>query len=104
MYIFSGPWCLYSLPSSMPILLLLCLLIVFQIFRMFCFGIFFDISFSLSDVSILIASMISSMPEILSSISVVLVVMLASIVVVLIARFSISVCVFFIASTSIFRS
>ena len=66
---------------------------------------FLDLTFSLVDISIY--STVSSMPEILSSISYILLVMLASVVSVLFTRFFISrissVCVFFIASITTFR-
>jgi hypothetical protein len=69
---------------------------------------FLDLAFSLTDV--LISLIIFSIPEILSSISCILLVLFASVVPVFFFfyRFSISrissVCVFFIASISIFSS
>lgn len=79
---------------------------LFQIYWMFHFrDFFFDLTFSLTDVSI---SSIVFLPEILSSISGILFIMLASVVPVPFPRFSISsipsVSVFFMVSISSFRS
>ena len=81
------------------------LFIVSQISWILCVRHFLDSTFSLTDQSI--SSMVSSRAEIFSCISYILLGMLASIVPVHLPRFSISripsICVFFIASISIFR-
>ena len=69
--IFSGPRSCDSLPSSIPIILRLDLFIVFQ---MFCVRKFLALTFSLTDVSIY--SIVSSLPEMFSSISCILLAMI----------------------------
>jgi hypothetical protein len=85
---FSGPFCCDSLPSSNPIILRLGILMVFQIFWMFCVRNFF-LYFILPLTNVIISSIVSSMPDILSSISYILLVMLMSVFPVLFSRFSI---------------
>jgi hypothetical protein len=61
---------------------------VFQIFWMFCVRNFF-LYFILPLTNVIISSIVSSMPDILSSISYILLVMLMSVFPVLFSRFSI---------------
>jgi len=79
-----------------------CLFMIFQISCMVCITNVLDLAFSLTNVSI--SSVLSSVPEVLYVVSFILLVS----VVLLFPRFSISritsICVFFIASISIFRS
>lgn len=63
--IFCDPWSWNFLPSYIPIILRLGLFIVSQILWRFCVRNFLDLTFSLTDISIL--SVVSSMPEILPS-------------------------------------
>ena len=104
--IFSVPLSCISSPSSIPIILKFVLFIVSQISWMFCVKNLLDLMFSLTNESI--SSIVSSAPEILSSISCILLVILVSVVPVHLPRFSISriplVCVFFITPISVFKS
>jgi hypothetical protein len=82
---FSDPLNLDCSHSSTPIILRLCLFIVSKISWMFWFRNFFHFIFSSTDISI--SSVVFSMPEILSSISCFLLVMLAPVVPDLFPRF-----------------
>ena len=73
-----------SSPSSLPVILMFVLFIVFQISWMFCVRRFLDLTSSLTNTSI------SSVPNILFSISCILLMMLTSVISYLSPRFSIS--------------
>lgn len=91
---------------SIPIIIWFGLFIVFQISSMFYVKNSLDFSFSFTDL--LISSIISYTPDILSSISCILLVMIMYVLLVVFPWFSISriasVCIFFNASSSLFRS
>ena len=104
--IFTGPLSWEFLLFSIPVILRFVLLIVFWIAWMFWVRKFLHFALSLTVVSMF--SMVSSVPEILSSISCILLLMLESMTSDLFPRIYISEvfshCDFFIVSTSIFRS
>jgi hypothetical protein len=98
--LFSGPLSWDPLPSSIPVILRFNHFVVSRISWIFWVRSFSYFVFSLTDESI--PSMVSSMPEILSSISCILLLMLESVA----PDFSKvnSIYVFFIVSISIFSS